>query len=309
MRAGMSCLVLLGIATTITSAADVPPPPSSSGVAPQAIFNSGSGDAPLEVNGAPSAATPGAGAAPAATGTTQQPTFYYSAPAGYSAGDSFTFGGYNFGLVTPWDGTIDDLFDTGVQVNVEVGQQWVVSDSAFRDFAITVGFNNATMWAQDNHNVTDSLGQTYGIDYLSISTLKTGVYTGFELGGLDMFIGAYGKAGVAVLNEDTEFFNPANKNAFVEKVNPESFAGGGGIEAGVNLLKRERSSLAFVFGAEYMYLGTFEGASADDWTLFTQSGFQWQYDITDGIFPERECRDPRGRRGQGGRRCRRGNRW
>lgn len=283
------CLSLCFGATAI--AADVPAPPLESGVAPPLE----SGTAPQEIFNEESYIPP----SPDVSGTVapyevysnptpvaQQRRYYYT-PAASSAQTDFRFAGYNGGLTMAIGGTVDELFNAGVQVVVETGWQMSPGDSSFNDVAFTVAFSNQTLWGKDQRSIVLPDGSLIGTETLSISTFKFGSYVGTELGGIDVFTGVYGKVGAAILNEDVEFFDPLVEYTPIENIQETAFAGGVGVELGVALYETEKSSLAVVAGVEYLYLGTFQNPS-DSWTLFTTTGFQWEYDITDGILPERD---------------------
>lgn len=302
MRARVSLLCLCVCVGTSVYADDVPAPPSESGLAPKAIFGDDGYMPP--VPDASGTVTPNAIYAQPVTTSVARPRQYYYAPSSGSSGsDGFVFAGYNGGLTMAIGGTVDELFNAGVQIVVETGWQIPMDDSALNDVAFTVGLSNQTLFGKDQRSIILPDGSIRGLETLSISTVKSGVYVGRSVGGIDMFVGAYGKLGAAVLNEDVEFFDPLVEYTPIEGFHQTALAGGAGLEIGVALLERERSSLAVIAGVEYMYLGTFDNPSSS-WTLFTTTGLQWEFDITDGFFPDRDsC--PRERRTKG-RRCRRG---
>lgn len=293
--------VCLGLSLGATAIAnDVPAPPAESGTAPREIFND-------ETYVPPS---------PDASGTVQpdavyanptpvaQQRYYYVTPSsGSSDESSFQFAGYNGVMTMAIGGTVDELFNAGIQVVVETGWQTSLGGDTFNDVAFTLGFSNQTLFGKDQRSIVLPDGSFRGTETLAINTVKSGVYIGSELGGIDIFTGFYGKLGAAILNEDREFFDPLVEYTPIEGIEQTALAGGFGMELGVALLETEKSSLAVVAGVEYMYLGTFENPSSS-WTFFTTTGLQWEFDVSDGFLPERD-RSPREPRERRGRRCRR----
>jgi hypothetical protein len=272
---------------------DVPPPPEAS-LPPSAIFSDETDASPV----------------PSGDGTVS-PNAVYSAPAARryyytpasSQPDNFRFAGYNGGMTMAIGGTVDELFNAGIQFVAETGwQQSLGNDGAFSDVAFTIGLSNQTLFGKDQRSIVLPDGTFRGLETLSINTVKFGAYAGTSLGGIDVFTGVYGKIGAAVLNEDREFFDPLVEYTPIEEIHPTALAGGVGVETGLALMENERSSLALIGGVEYMYLGTFDNPSPST-TLFVTTGLQYEVDITDGLFPDRD-RCPRERK-QRGRRCRR----
>lgn len=297
MRARWSTFCLSLCCGAAALANDVPAPPETT-VSPQAIFSDDAYVPPTpDSSGTVAPDAVYSSPAPAAAPTQR----YYYAPA-KSGRDEFMFAGYNAGLTSAIGGDLDELFNAGVQVVVETGWQTnLADDGLFRSLALVVGFSNQTIWARDQHGIALADGTYRGLSTLSIDTLKLGTYVGSKVGGIDFFTGVYSKVGVAVLNEDVEFFTPGTIYTPATAYHNNAFTGGFGAEVGVALLERDTSSLAFVVGAEALYLNTFDTANSS-WNMFLTSGFQWEFDITDGLFPQRN-RSPRER---GGRRARRG---
>lgn len=292
MRARWSSLCLSLCFGASAVAYDVPPPPESS-IVPQEIFSD-------EAYSTPAVDASGAVTPDAVYSNPALAVRYYSAP----APDNFRFAGYNGGMTMAIGGTIDELFNAGIQIVVETGWQYSLDgDAGLNDIAFTIGLSNQTLFAKDQRSIILPNGSIRGLETLSISTVKFGSYVGTDVAGIDCFVGVYGKLGAAVLNEDTEFFDPFTEYTPVEGFEQSSLAGGVGMELGVALLERESSSLAFVAGAEYMYVGTFDNPSPST-QFFVTSGLQWEFDITDGILPERN-RCPRERARRQSRRCRR----
>ncbi|MFV0446637.1 MAG: hypothetical protein ACK5Q5_23955 [Planctomycetaceae bacterium] len=289
MRARWSTLCLSLCFGASAAAYDVPPPPENN-IVPQEIFNENTYAAPM-ADGSGTISPNSVYSAPA--------TRYYSAPAEPT---SFQFAGYNGGATMAIGGTIDELFNAGVHVVVETGWQYALGDGPISDIAFTIGMSNQTYFAKDQRSIILPNGSIRGLETLSISTVKFGTYAGTALGGIDCFVGVYGKVGAAVLNEDVEFFDPFTEYTPIQGLHQSAFAGGVGMEVGFALLERERSSLAFVSGAEYMYVGTFDNPSPST-QFFITSGLQWEFDITDGLFPDsNRCPRERTRRHRRSRR-------
>jgi hypothetical protein len=281
-RVASFCLaVCVGAAVT---AAEVPAPPSESGLAPNSIFNDDGTYVPPDPGTSGTVSPDQVYTTPVST-TTASPQRYYYTPSSSSSAGGFPFAGYNGGGVIPIGGKVDELFGAGIQIVVETGWQMSSDDGFFSDIAVTAGFSNQTIWGKDNHSFILPNGEIHGTDTLSISTFKSGVYVGNSLGGFDSFTGVYGKLGAAILNENVEFFTPENKYYPVDSYKDNAFVGGGGIEAGIALWKFDRGSLAFISGVECLYMDTFDYGGSK-WTLFSNSGFQWEFDITDGLFPD-----------------------
>ncbi len=285
---------MIVVGTGVAVADDVPPPPTE--LSPKALFNSGTNGA------APGHQTPSQGGTAAVQYQPMQ-GYYYSSAASSGSG-SFPFAGFVLGASLPIDGTVDDLFNAGSLFELEIGQQWAVEDGPIDAFAVSVAFVNQTYYPADGKNVVDTLGRVYGLGNMSVNTFKPGAYISRSFGDFDFYVGIYGKVGYSLLNEDFEFYTFPHDIISVQKLNTDSFAGGGGLEAAIRLAAYERSSLALVGGAEYLYLDHF--AWQDHWTLFLNAGIQWEVDITDGFFPKRDYNPRRGRHHRRGlRRCRR----
>ena len=304
MRARVSLLCLCLCVGRTVSADDVPAPPSESGMAPEAIF---SDDYVSPIPDETGTVSPSAVYAQPVSATTVQPRRYYYVPSSNTP-ETFQFAGYNGGLTMAIGGTVDELFNAGVRIGVETGWQYTRDDGMFNDIAFTVGLANQTLWAKDQRSIVLPDGTYRGLETLSISTVKSGVYIGRSLGAIDVFFGGYGKLGAAILNEDVEFFDPLVEYTPVQDFKQTALAGGGGLEVGVALVRGERSSLGVVAGVEALYLDTFD-TGANDWTLFTTTGLQYEMDITDGLFSgdgffRSRNRCPRERRRGKGRRCR-----
>lgn len=289
--------------TTAAVAADVPAPPSESGLAPGAIFNADSSYVPPDPGTSGTVSPNQVYAHPVSTTSAQQRRYYYM-PVSEPASD-FPFAGYNGGAVIPIGGKVDELFNGGIQIVFETGWQMSTgNEGMFSAVAITAAFSNQTIWGKDNRSFILPDGSIHGTETLSISTFKSGIYLGNTLGGFDFFTGVYGKVGAAVLNEDLEFFDPFTELTPVNSFKNNAFAGGAGLEAGIALWKFERGSLALIGGVEAMYIDTFD-YGGDNWTVFTTTGFQWEFDITDGLCPKwgrDKC--PREKKCKQRRRCR-----
>jgi len=300
VRARIACCCLF-VCAGAAVANDVPPPPAD--FTPGKVFSTedhtGSPVPPPASSPAPymgpSQPAPMMQAAPPQRFTYWRPV--YSGQGGGGGGgqpDAFAFGGYVTGLTTPIDGTVDQLYNTGVQFQVEMGRQWAIDDEGLTAFALTGGLSVQSYFPADNRNVIDAMGVSYGLGNLTLTTFKTGAYVGSQFGGFDAYLGMYTKLGVAYLDEDFEGISPGHDVIAVQELNNRSFAGGVGVEAAVALLKLEKSSLALVVGCEYLYMDTFPGQ--DHWTFFSQTGLQWEFDITDGFFGSRDRCPREGRR-------------
>jgi hypothetical protein len=273
---------------------DVPPPPSD--LSPKSLFNGTNGATPARPMPSQGGTAP--------VQPQPAPQYYYYSSAASSGGRTFPFAGFTLGASLPIDGTVDDLFNAGSLFELEIGQQWELDEGPIDAFAISLGYVNQTYFPADGKNVVDTLGRVYGLGNMSVNTFKPGAYVSRSFGDFDFYVGIYGKVGYSLLNEDYEFYTFPHDIISVQKLNTDSFVGGGGLEAAICLAKYERSSLALVGGAEYLYLDHF--AWQDHWTLFLNAGVQWEVDITDGFFPQRD-RDPRRGRHhrRAARRCRR----